>query len=148
MIKFDFRAELPSSKIYKASLRPNWLTIAISDSHNACYGYCIWNNSTQALKHAKKDAKGGSVKERVNVEKKKKAVERLNEQLEKLEISATDKEENKQIALGTSKLNYLDPRISVGWCKANGVPIEKVSVGSLFHIRYDIDNLKCALKIW
>ena len=24
-------------------------------------------------------------------------------------------EENKEIALGTSKLNYLDPRISVAW---------------------------------
>ena len=38
-----------------------------------------------------------------------------------------DKEENKTIALGTSKLNYLDPRISVAWCKKYDVPIEKVS---------------------
>ena len=35
-------------------------------------------------------------------------------------------QENKEIALGTSKLNYLDPRISVSWCKQFGVPIEKV----------------------
>ena len=49
------------------------------------------------------------------VERKKKAVERLEQQLEKLEISMTDKDENKEIALGTSKLNYLDPRISVAW---------------------------------
>lgn len=35
----------------------------------------------------------------------------------KLEVQATDREENKQIALGTSKLNYLDPRISVAWCE-------------------------------
>ncbi len=35
-------------------------------------------------------------------------------------------EENKEIALGTSKLNYLDPRISVAWCKKWNVPIEKV----------------------
>merc|ERR1711879_508057 len=33
---------------------------------------------------------------------------------------------NKTIALGTSKLNYLDPRISVAWCKKYDVPIEKV----------------------
>jgi len=33
----------------------------------------------------------------------------------KLELQATDREENKEIALGTSKLNYLDPRISVAW---------------------------------
>lgn len=30
-------------------------------------------------------------------------------------MSKTDKEEGKEIALGTSKLNYLDPRISVAW---------------------------------
>lgn len=49
------------------------------------------------------------------LERKKTQVERLEEQLAKLEMNATDKEENKEIALGTSKLNYLDPRISVAW---------------------------------
>lgn len=49
------------------------------------------------------------------VEAKKKAVQRIEDQLMKLEVQATDREENKQIALGTSKLNYLDPRISVAW---------------------------------
>ena len=33
---------------------------------------------------------------------------------------------NKDIALGTSKLNYLDPRISVAWAKKWQVPIEKL----------------------
>lgn len=51
------------------------------------------------------------------METKKKAVQRVEEQLMKLEVQATDREENKQIALGTSKLNYLDPRISVAWCE-------------------------------
>lgn len=35
-------------------------------------------------------------------------------------------QENKEIALGTSKLNYLDPRITVAWCKKWEVPIEKI----------------------
>ncbi|NXH10048.1 TOP1M topoisomerase, partial [Bucco capensis] len=61
-----------------------------------------------------------------NVEKIKKLLKRLEEQLAKLNVQATDKEENKQIALGTSKLNYLDPRISIAWCKKFGVPIEKI----------------------
>jgi len=81
----------------------------------------------KALKHAKKAYKNnGSQAEKVNVDKKKKALERLLEQLEKLEIQKTDKDENKTIALGTSKLNYLDPRISVAWCKKHEVPVEKV----------------------
>lgn len=46
--------------------------------------------------------------------------------MKKLELQVTDKEENKDIALGTSKLNYLDPRISVAWCKKHAVPIEKI----------------------
>merc|ERR1712112_354328 len=79
------------------------------------------------FKSAKKAYKnGGSQAEKSNLEKAKKTIERLMEQLEKLEIQRTDRDENKTIALGTSKLNYLDPRISVSWCKKHEVPIEKV----------------------
>lgn len=49
------------------------------------------------------------------VERKKAAVKRCEDQLLRMELQATDREENKQIALGTSKLNYLDPRITVAW---------------------------------
>jgi DNA topoisomerase I len=48
-------------------------------------------------------------------DKKKKQLERLKDQLMKLELQETDRDENKTISLGTSKLNYLDPRISVAW---------------------------------
>lgn len=95
-----------------------------------------------------KEAKRGSTKDRLLADKKQKQLERLQEQLQKLEIQETDKDENKTIALGTSKLNYLDPRISVAWwvlslslpltpsdlsslvipsrCKKFKVPIEKI----------------------
>ncbi|XP_071037229.1 DNA topoisomerase I, mitochondrial isoform X2 [Parasteatoda tepidariorum] len=78
------------------------------------------------LKEAKQAAKNGNSKDKMLFDKKKKRLAQLEDQLKKLEIQATDREENKQIALGTSKLNYLDPRISVAWCKKYGVPIEKV----------------------
>ncbi|XP_025969476.2 DNA topoisomerase I, mitochondrial isoform X1 [Dromaius novaehollandiae] len=79
------------------------------------------------LKKAEDELKDkNDAKAEANVQKKKKLLERLEEQLAKLEVQATDKEENKQIALGTSKLNYLDPRISIAWCKKFGVPIEKI----------------------
>ncbi len=79
------------------------------------------------FKNAKKGYKNaGSSTDKANLEKKKKALERAMEQLNKLETQAVDKEENKSIALGTSKLNYLDPRISVAWCKKFNVPMEKV----------------------
>lgn len=45
----------------------------------------------------------------------------------KEEKSKVDKKEsNKDIALGTSKTNYNDPRISVAWGKAYEMPIEKI----------------------
>lgn len=56
-------------------------------------------------------------KGKIDKEKLQKRVDRLKEQVKKMEIQQTDKDENKQIALGTSKLNYLDPRISIAWCK-------------------------------
>lgn len=67
------------------------------------------------VKELKKCARNGSVKEKINADKKSKQLERLKEQLKKLELQETDRDENKTIALGTSKLNYLDPRISVAW---------------------------------
>nr|CAD7445889.1 unnamed protein product [Timema bartmani] len=78
-------------------------------------------------KSAKREAKSyGSAKNKIDLDKRKKQLDRIKEQLSKLELQATDKEENKEIALGTSKLNYLDPRISVAWCKKHDVPIEKI----------------------
>ncbi|XP_018411688.1 PREDICTED: DNA topoisomerase 1 [Nanorana parkeri] len=84
-------------------------------------------DARRELKSAKADSKVRRVKFSLQmVESKKKAVQRIEEQLMKLEVQATDREENKQIALGTSKLNYLDPRISVAWCKKFEIPIEKI----------------------
>ena len=84
-------------------------------------------DAEKKFKSAKKAYKnGGTAGDEANQEKCKKALERLKEQLEKLKIQRTDRDENKTIALVTSKLNYLDPRISVAWCKKHEVDIEKV----------------------
>lgn len=49
-----------------------------------------------------------------------------NAKIEKMERDKETKEDLKTVALGTSKINYLDPRITVAWCKRQEVPIEKV----------------------
>lgn len=59
-------------------------------------------------------------------EKTEKLIDTLKKKLEKLENTITKKAGLNQVALGTSKLNYMDPRITVSWCKNNEVPIEKV----------------------
>lgn len=40
-----------------------------------------------------------------------------DDRLDSHELNMRDKDENKTVALGTSKINYMDPRISVAWCK-------------------------------
>ena len=52
-------------------------------------------------------------------------------QKEKVEVQMKNKESMKTVALGTSKINYLDPRITVAWCKRNEMPIEKIYTNTL-----------------
>ncbi|KAH6943340.1 hypothetical protein HPB50_020210 [Hyalomma asiaticum] len=59
--------------------------------------------------------KSMSEKEKIQLDHKKNRLQKLEMQLEKLELQAVDKEENKDVALVTSKINYIDPRISVAW---------------------------------
>jgi len=52
-------------------------------------------------------------------------VDALKKRLIKLEADKQQKEEIKNVSLGTSKINYNDPRITVAWCKLHDVPIQK-----------------------
>jgi DNA topoisomerase I len=61
----------------------------------------------------------------------KKKMDQTSAKIKKMERDMMTKEDLKTVALGTSKINYLDPRISVAWCKRHEVPIEKVWTSSL-----------------
>jgi len=74
---------------------------------------------------------GKVVKLPQDVDKAKKQIEKLEERIKKLEIKKTEKDDLKTVALGTSKINYLDPRITVAWCKHHDVPIERIFSKSL-----------------
>eukprot|EP00121_Abeoforma_whisleri_P000889 Awhi_evm1s790 len=54
-----------------------------------------------------------------------KKIDTITERIEKKKTDIKSKDENKTVALGTSKINYMDPRITIAWCKRNEVPIEK-----------------------
>jgi hypothetical protein len=58
-------------------------------------------------------------------------IARWQEDIRKLETDIRNRDENKEVALGTSKINYMDPRISVAWCKRCEVPIDKVFAKTL-----------------
>lgn len=60
-----------------------------------------------------------------NEAKKLRKMKLLHKQIEKLLLQATIMQ-NREIALNPTKLNYLDPRITVAWCKKWEVPINKI----------------------
>ncbi|KAJ5719036.1 hypothetical protein N7493_007491 [Penicillium malachiteum] len=59
------------------------------------------------------------------VEKIEAAIVKLDQRIETMSVQAQDKEDNKEVALGTSKINYIDPRLTVVFSKKFNVPIEK-----------------------
>ncbi|KAJ7251469.1 hypothetical protein B0H12DRAFT_1119107 [Mycena haematopus] len=60
------------------------------------------------------------------VEKIQDAIKKLTEKINAAKLQIIDRDEGKEIALNTSKINYLDPRITVSWCKIHDVPVDKL----------------------
>jgi DNA topoisomerase-1 len=68
-----------------------------------------------------------------DTEEKSEIVESMNNQiknksemLKKLELIKTQKEESKEVAISTSRINYIDPRISLAWCSKLNLDMKKV----------------------
>ncbi|KAH6634317.1 hypothetical protein B0J18DRAFT_461503 [Chaetomium sp. MPI-SDFR-AT-0129] len=70
-------------------------------------------------KKVEADGRGASV------EKLTTAIEKLDDRIRTLEMQSADREGNKEVALGTSKINYIDPRLTVVFSAKFEVPIEK-----------------------
>ena len=64
-------------------------------------------------------------------EQLKKKLATLQQRLRTFELQMKNKDDNKSVALGTSKINYMDPRVTVAWCKRNECPIDKVFARAL-----------------
>ncbi|OEL32456.1 DNA topoisomerase 1 [Dichanthelium oligosanthes] len=75
--------------------------------------------------------KDGKPKKNLAPDSIQKKIATLESKIEKMEMDKKIKEDLKTVALGTSKINYLDPRITVAWCKRHEVPIEKIFNKSL-----------------
>eukprot|EP00238_Polyblepharides_amylifera_P006978 CAMPEP_0196575034 /NCGR_PEP_ID=MMETSP1081-20130531/4604_1 /TAXON_ID=36882 /ORGANISM="Pyramimonas amylifera, Strain CCMP720" /LENGTH=793 /DNA_ID=CAMNT_0041893219 /DNA_START=114 /DNA_END=2495 /DNA_ORIENTATION=- len=70
-----------------------------------------------------------------------KKIATLNDRISKANLVMSVKEELKTVSLGTSKTNYLDPRISIAWCKKWEVPLNVVFTRSL------IDKFNWAVEV-
>lgn len=53
-------------------------------------------------------------------------IKKLQEQITVKEYELKNKQDNAEVALSTSKINYMDPRITISWAKRKEVPIEKL----------------------
>ncbi|EME43890.1 hypothetical protein DOTSEDRAFT_71635 [Dothistroma septosporum NZE10] len=73
------------------------------------------------LKSGKVEAEGKSA----SVEKYEKDLEKLDTRIATMQTQAEDRDNNKEVALGTSKINYIDPRLTVVFSKKFDVPIER-----------------------
>ncbi|OSS54020.1 hypothetical protein B5807_00944 [Epicoccum nigrum] len=76
----------------------------------------------------KKENKTGKVEAEgkgPSIDKLETAVDKLNQRIENMKVQMEDKEGNKEVALGTSKINYIDPRLTVVFSKKFDVPIER-----------------------
>jgi len=78
-------------------------------------------------------------------DKKKNAKDpaKYEDKIKKLKIKLELKQELKNLSLGTSKINYIDPRITVGFMKKHEIPIDKIFNKSLqekFKWAFEVDK--------
>lgn len=59
------------------------------------------------------------------IEKLEANIEKIDQRIATMELQAEDREGNKEVALGTSKINYIDPRLTVVFANKFDVPLEK-----------------------
>ncbi|KAF2836178.1 DNA topoisomerase I [Patellaria atrata CBS 101060] len=79
-------------------------------------------------KKFKKENKTGKIEAEgkgPSIEKLEAAIVKLQQRIENDKIKVEDKDNNKEVALGTSKINYIDPRLTVVFSKKFNVPIER-----------------------
>ena len=89
-------------------------------------------NARQKLQKAKKSKKKNPSK-----------IAKMEQILKKLKAKKLLKIELKNISLGTSKINYIDPRISIAFLKKNNLPVDKIFSKTLqekFKWAMDVDT--------
>ena len=74
------------------------------------------------IKNARKKIKKAKQSRQKNPDK----IQKMEQVLKKLKSKKALKLELKNISLGTSKINYIDPRITIAFLKKHDLPIDKI----------------------
>jgi len=83
------------------------------------------------------------LKELKQKKKEAKNPDKIKDRINKLKIKLELKQELKNLSLGTSKINYIDPRITVSFMKKHNIPIDKIFNKSLqekFKWAFEVDE--------
>jgi DNA topoisomerase-1 len=83
------------------------------------------------------------IKELKEKKKNSKDPEKYELKIKQLKIKLELKEELKNLSLGTSKINYIDPRITVAFMKKHNIPMDKIFNKSLqekFKWAFEVDE--------
>ncbi|OCF61204.1 DNA topoisomerase I [Kwoniella mangroviensis CBS 10435] len=82
----------------------------------------------EEFKELKKERKSRKVEPRraATEEKLLEQIQKMDERIATAKVQLEDRDKLKDVALGTSKINYIDPRITVAWAKKYDVPLEKL----------------------
>lgn len=73
----------------------------------------------------------GKPKRNQNPEALEKQIATTSQRMDKMRLNMSVRDDLETMALGTSKINYMDPHITVAWCKCHEVRIEKIFNKSL-----------------
>jgi DNA topoisomerase-1 len=76
----------------------------------------------ELIKNQKKKLRNAKAKTKKNPEK----IKSIKEKIAKLKEKKSMKEELKNLSLGTSKQNYIDPRITISFMKRYNIPVDKL----------------------
>ncbi len=84
------------------------------------------NKQLENLDRMIKDAKKKLTAAKKSKKKNPERVAKMNATLKKLRAKKVLKTELKNISLGTSKINYIDPRITIAFLKKHNLPMDKI----------------------
>eukprot|EP00920_Eleutheroschizon_duboscqi_P009611 GHVT01022308.1.p1 GENE.GHVT01022308.1~~GHVT01022308.1.p1 ORF type:complete len:829 (-),score=188.51 GHVT01022308.1:1784-4270(-) len=121
------------SRQHGASMERMKLAIAATDEDlRECHEYLTFlrkGGSQFRFKSTETDKDGNPrkriTKQGMSEESCKNKIKQLKLKRDTQKFKMQDKEDNKTVALGTSKINYMDPRITVAFCKKCEMPIER-----------------------
>lgn len=137
-----YEGETPDAKILMDEFNKANIKVAKLLNHQKNVGKS-YKGQIDKINEQIKKIKNRLRKEKSKPKRNHKTIRKIKDQIKKLKDKKKNKEETKNIALGTSKENYIDPRITVAFMKKHNIPVDKIFSGKLqkkFKWAFEVDG--------